>query len=46
MRLSISNIAWDIDEDEQVSLLLARGGIYRDLYERQFLGRNGLTSSS
>ncbi|HQE98608.1 MAG TPA: ABC transporter ATP-binding protein [Anaerolineae bacterium] len=26
--------------------LLARGGIYRDLYERQFLGRNGLTSSS
>ncbi|HOS79461.1 MAG TPA: ABC transporter ATP-binding protein [Anaerolineae bacterium] len=26
--------------------LLARGGIYRDLYERQFLDRNGLTSSS
>ncbi len=27
VRLSVSNIAWDIDEDEQVSLLLARAGI-------------------
>ena len=27
MRLSISNIAWDVAEDEQVSLLLARAGI-------------------
>jgi sugar phosphate isomerase/epimerase len=27
VRLSISNIAWDIDEDERVSLMLARAGV-------------------